>query len=411
MVQANAERVLRDLYMLREIGRYETGVHRPTLCEEDMTTRRWLRDELTAIGHDAHIDGIANVIGLSRAPGRKLLCGSHLETQSRAGWLDGVLGVVYALEAARVLVESGRSDIGVDVIAFADEEGHFGDMLGSRSLIGKVSEEIIDTARDRTSGLSMRRALENAGLAHVSRATLQRERYIGMFEAHIEQGPSLEADGLKIGIVTSIVGSRQFHIKATGVQNHAGTTRMNIRKDAGAALMRIYHGIETQFPTVARPSTVWTVGKFALDPGAPAIVPGAAEMLFQFRDTDLELLERMDTLLKEIVANENVNGPCEVTLTPQGSSVPAAMAQPMQATIEAAAESLVPGKHVRMPSGAGHDARTISELLPTAMMFIPSIGGVSHHYSEDTADADIRIGAQVFVEAVFRMLEDTGPNV
>ncbi|MFT5448178.1 MAG: N-carbamoyl-L-amino-acid hydrolase [Gammaproteobacteria bacterium] len=410
MIRANTERVLRDLYMLREIGRYKSGVHRPTLSQEDMTTRRWLSEELAALGHNAHIDGIANVIGLSPAPGRKLLCGSHLETQSRAGWLDGVLGVVYGLEAARALVEAGREDIGVDVMAFADEEGHFGEMLGSNSLVGKVSEEMINAARDRTSGLALREALSDAGLAQVARATLQPERYIGMFEAHIEQGPSLEADGLSIGIVTSIVGSRQFHIKATGVQNHAGTTRMNIRKDAGTALMRIYHRIETQFPTVARPRTVWTVGKIALDPGAPAIVPGAAEMLFQFRDTDLELLERMNDLLKEIVAEENANGPCEVTLSMQGSSVPAAMAPAMQTIIEAAAEALVPGKHVRMPSGAGHDARTISQQLPTAMMFIPSIGGISHHYSENTTDEDICIGAQVFVEAVRRMLEEPTPN-
>ena len=99
-VQANAERALQDLYMLREIGRYKTGVHRPTLSDEDIKTRQWLLDELKALGHDAHIDGIANVIGYSKAPGKKLLCGSHLESQNRAGWLDGALGVVYALEAA-----------------------------------------------------------------------------------------------------------------------------------------------------------------------------------------------------------------------------------------------------------------------------------------------------------------------
>ncbi|MCB1744486.1 MAG: M20/M25/M40 family metallo-hydrolase, partial [Gammaproteobacteria bacterium] len=217
--------------------------------------------------------------------------------------------------------------------------------------------------------------------------------------------PSLEADGLTIGIVTSIVGSRQFHIEATGIQNHAGTTRMDIRKDAGAALMRIYHQIETRFPALARPRTVWTVGKIVLDPGAPSIVPGRAEMLFQFRDTDFELLERMHAALDEIVAEENAKGPCQVTLSSQGSSVPAAMDPSMQDAIEASAERLVPGKHVRMPSGAGHDARTIAQVLPTAMMFIPSIGGVSHHYIEDTSDEDIATGAQVFVEAVHRMLD------
>ena len=405
MVRANSDRVLRDLYELRQIGRYKTGVHRPTLSEDDMQARHWLRAALSGLGYDAHIDGIGNVIGYSPASGKKLLCGSHLETQNRAGWLDGVLGVVYALEAARALLDAGRTDIGVDVMAFADEESHFGAMLGSNSLIGNVSEAMIDEARDRTSGKPLRDALADAGLAGVPRAMLQAERYVGMFEAHIEQGPSLEADAQTIAIVTSIVGSRQFQITATGVQNHAGTTRMDIRKDAGAALMRIYHEIDTCFPVLARPRTVWTVGKIALDPGAPAVVPGFAEMIFQFRDTDPGLLDRLNATLEEIVAAENASGPCEVALCAQGRSEPALMDDAMQDSIEAAAESLAPGKHVRMPSGAGHDARTLSQKLPVAMMFIPSIGGVSHHYSEDTADADIAIGANVYVDAVRRILD------
>ena len=127
MIKANTDRVLRDLYMLREIGRYKTGVHRPTLSDDDMKTRYWLRDELAGLGYEVLIDGVANVIGYSTAPGRKLLCGSHLETQNRAGWLDGALGIVYALEAARALRDAGRTDIDVDVIAFSDEEGVVGD--------------------------------------------------------------------------------------------------------------------------------------------------------------------------------------------------------------------------------------------------------------------------------------------
>src|SRR6056297_470029 len=103
MIAANPERVLQDLYFLRSVGTYKTGVHRPTLSADDMTTRRWLAEQLQAIGHDAHIDGVANVVGLSPAVGRKLLSGSHIESQNRAGWLDGALGVIYALEAARAV--------------------------------------------------------------------------------------------------------------------------------------------------------------------------------------------------------------------------------------------------------------------------------------------------------------------
>ena len=140
-----------------------------------------------AIGHDTHIDGIANVIGYSSAPGRKMLCGSHLESQNRAGWLDGALGVVYALEAARAVVESGEKDAGVDVMAFADEEGHFGSMIGSNSLVGNMTEPMMDASKNRTTGEPLRDALDRAGFTG-PRASLDPSRYIGMLEAHIEQG-------------------------------------------------------------------------------------------------------------------------------------------------------------------------------------------------------------------------------
>jgi beta-ureidopropionase / N-carbamoyl-L-amino-acid hydrolase len=405
MIKANPERVLRDLHMLREIGRYETGVHRPTLSDDDIKTRHWLKDELVAIGHDTHIDGIANVIGYSPAPGRKMLCGSHLESQNRAGWLDGALGVVYALEAARAVVESGEKDAGVDVMAFADEEGHFGSMIGSNSLVGNMTEAMMDASKNRTTGEPLRDALDRAGFTG-PRTSLDPSRYIGMLEAHIEQGDSLEADELKIGVVTSIVGIWQFQLTFKGLQNHAGTTRMAIRKDAGVSMMRVYQRLQERFPQEVAERTVWTVGSMTLDPGAPSIVPGGAEMQFQFRDADPDLLAKLEGVLTEVVTEENANGPCPVTLTAQTRGVPARMDSGLQNAIEAAAEAIAPGKHVRMPSGAGHDAQVIAQKMPSSMLFIPSINGVSHHWTEDTSDADIALGAQVYVDAVARMLAE-----
>ena len=207
-------------------------------------------------------------------------------------------------------------------------------------------------------------------------------------------------------MVTSIVGIWQFCLTFKGLQNHAGTTRMAIRKDAGAAMMRVYQRLQERFPAVAGERTVWTVGNMSLDPGAPSIVPGGAEMTFQFRDVDPDLLKRLEGVLNEVVAAENESGPCAVTMTAQTRGVPARMDARMQDAIEAAAEAIAPGKHVRMPSGAGHDAQVIAQKLPASMMFIPSINGVSHHFSEDTSDADIASGAQVYVNAVARMLKE-----
>ncbi|HET7410577.1 MAG TPA: M20/M25/M40 family metallo-hydrolase, partial [Paracoccaceae bacterium] len=224
MAEANTDRVLKDLYALREIGAYRTGVHRPTLSPEDMQARRWLADALGAIGHEPVIDGIANVFGRAPGAGPHLLAGSHIESQNHAGWLDGALGVVYALEAARAVAEDPRlAGRGVDVIAFADEEGHFsGSFLGSRSFIGDLDEATIDASEDRSGRGPLRDCLAAAGLADRPRVQMEPGRYRAFLEAHIEQGDRLEAEDLSIGVVTSIVAIWQYRITFEGQQNHAG---------------------------------------------------------------------------------------------------------------------------------------------------------------------------------------------
>ena len=406
MVQIDPERVLRDLYFLRGIGTYKTGVHRPTLSAEDMQTRHWLCDQLKSIGHDATIDGIANVVGRAPASGPKLLAGSHLETMNHAGWLDGALGMIYALEAARAIeADPAMAGTGIDVIAFADEEGHFGDLLGSRSFTGQLSEAEIDTATKETDGTPLRQALEQAGLAGRQRLEIEPDRHIGFLEAHIEQGDWLEANDLKIGIVTSIVAIWQYRITFEGVQNHAGTTRMAIRKDAGAALVRLCHDISKQFPKVAGERSVWTTGRILLEPGDSSIIPGRAEMLFQLRDADPETLERMDAELRRLVAQANETGPCGAALERTATGKPAVMDARFQGAIELAAETHAPGRHTRMPSGASHDAQVVATRLPAGMIFIPSIGGISHHYSENSSDEDIVLGAQVYATAAADLLQ------
>lgn len=404
MMRANTKRVLRDLYHLRSIGAYKTGVHRPTLSADDMTARHWLADQLLAIGHEAAIDGIANVYGRAPADGPIVLAGSHIESQNHAGWLDGALGVVYALEAARVAVETGISG-GVDVIAFADEEGHFSgaSFLGSESFVGDISEEILDGSICRTGRGTLRDLLEGAGLADRERLQIDTARYRAFFEAHIEQGQSLETKDLKIGVVTSIVAIWQYRITFTGLQNHAGTTKMAIRRDAGKALMGLWCRIEEEFPEISGPHSVWTVGRVTLSPGQPSIIPGSAEMIVQFRDADQATLDRLKAKLHELV-KEAGRGPCPATIEVLNESKPAIMARAPQTSLVEAAKFHAPDKWMIMPSGAGHDAQVIAPLVPSAMMFVPSIGGISHHWTENTSDEDIAVGAQVFVDAIGRVL-------
>jgi N-carbamoyl-L-amino-acid hydrolase len=405
-LHADGARVLADLHALRSIGAFKTGVHKPTFSEPHMRSLEWLAQRLAEAGLTVAIDGIGNVLGTATRPGPKLLAGSHLESQNFAGWLDGPLGVVYALEAARIINPDPNANGAVEVAAWCDEEGHFGSFLGSRSYVGAVTDDEIDAARDRSSGRTMRDALREVGLAGRARETAERGRHIGYIEAHIEQGQMLESGDLKIGVVTSIVGIWQYLITFSGEQNHAGTTRMDVRKDAGLALARFCVAIDDRFPKLSGPRTVWTTGRITLDPGAPSIIPGRAEMLFQVRDDDPGVIDRLEDLLRSMAADVSAQGRGNVAVERLRAGAPAMMDATFQQTIEAASADFAGGRSVRMPSGAGHDAQVLATIMPAGMLFVPSIGGISHHWSENTGDAEIVTGAQVFVETCRRLLTE-----
>jgi beta-ureidopropionase / N-carbamoyl-L-amino-acid hydrolase len=403
----NPERVLGDLKYLRTIGAFKTGVHRPTLSEQDVFVRQWLVERMRDAGLNAGIDGIGNILGTTNVTGRIMLAGSHIETQNHAGWLDGALGVIYALETARVVREDqSLHDIGVDVAVFCDEEGHFGSFLGSRSFIGAVDEAEIDCAKHVSLGTPLREALAAAGYAGRPRFIVDPSRYVGFFEAHIEQGAVLETSGNRIGVVSGIVGFWQYQILAEGEQNHAGTTPMELRRDAGLALVRLLNAIAVRFPVLAGPRTVWTTGKISLDPGARSIIPGRAEALFQVRDTDIAVLERLEHVLHELAKEANGAGPCTLSVMRVSASQPARMDERFIKALATVAQHEVPGRFITMPSGAAHDAQFIAQKLPTAMMFVPSIKGISHHWAEDTSEEDIVLGAKVFANSIVLALKN-----
>ncbi|HTR83265.1 MAG TPA: hydantoinase/carbamoylase family amidase [Reyranella sp.] len=406
MPKINGERLLADLRRIADFGRYETGVHRPHLSKQDVESRHWLMGRMKEAGLEPTIDGVGTVIGRSPKSGPRLLMGSHSDTQPRGGWLDGVMGVIYGLEVARALAEDPETaHLAVDVASWADEEGHWGQMTGSRSFMGMLSEEQIDKSRHRDEGTPMREALKAAGLEGVPRAHLEEGRYRGYLEAHIEQGGVLEATDKRIGIVTGIVGIYVYRLTFSGIQNHAGTTPMPIRRDAGVAMMRLYNEVMERYPKIAGPRSVWTVGKMSVEPGAPAIIPGKAEMILQFRDIEVKVLDGFEAELLKIVAEQNAKGPCKVECVNLSKTMPTIMDDRFLDAIEESAGTHADGKHVRMPSGAGHDAQVIGLKLPAAMMFVPSIGGISHHFTENTADADIVLGCQVFADAAAKILK------
>ncbi|MGE0224940.1 MAG: Zn-dependent hydrolase [Acetobacteraceae bacterium] len=393
MTEIDTNAFLRDLHTLRRIGAFRTGVHRPTYSPQDMESRRWLMDRLTECGLQASIDGIGNVHGRHPGPGPHLLVGSHIESQNEAGWLDGALGVVAGVALA-------RAGLPVDVCAFADEEGHFdGGFLGSRSIIGELTEAEIDRSRSRTDGTPLRDALRQAGLEGKPRMQLEPGRYKGFLEMHIEQGTQLESAGLRIGVVTGIVAIWQWRITVQGQQDHAGGTTMAERRDAGLTAVRLLAAIDAEFPRICGERSTWTTGRISLDPGAPSIIPGTATVLFQFRDVSVPVLERMEAALHALVREANRRERCTVTLEAMSKAIPALCDPAMMQALSNAAEDLAPGAWQAMPSGAGHDAQNIARVMPAAMLFVPSIGGISHHWAEDTKDEDLALGVQVLGRA------------
>lgn len=404
MPTIDRDRLLADLRQLASFGRYETGVHRPSLSPQDMAARGWLADRMAEAGLDPAIDGVGTLIGRSRNAGPALLIGSHTDTQPQGGWLDGALGVVYGIEVARAFRDAPETrELAVDVASWIDEEGSYLGMLGSQSFCTGVAPEAIAAARSRD-GEPLADAIAAAGLAGRPVARIEPGRYAGYLEAHVEQGGLLEADGKRIGVVTGIVGIRSFTIGFTGQQNHAGTTPMPLRRDAGAALIAFAHDVGQRFAALAGPRTVWTSGRMVLHPNAPSVIPGKAELSLQFRDLDPARLDAFEAAMAEAIAEAEARGPCRVAIVDARRVTPTPMAEQFQAAIERAAERHAAGLSMRMPSAAGHDAQILGRHMPAGMLFVPSIGGISHHIAENTADDDIALGAQVLATAAATIL-------
>jgi N-carbamoyl-L-amino-acid hydrolase len=405
MTRIDGRRLLEGLRALRAFGATGTGVVRPTFSEADMAARTWLRDRMADAGLDAAIDGVGNVIGRSRNAGPALVIGSHSDTQPEGGWLDGAMGVMDAIEVAHALRDDPATrHLAIDVAAWSDEEGTYTSCLGARGFVGEVDDTVL--AERNVDGESVADAIGRVGLTGVPRARLDLDRHIGYLEAHIEQGPHLDEAGLKIGVVTSIVGIGGAVVTFTGEQNHAGTTPMDRRQDAAVAMFRFGTTLQDRMAATAGPTSVWTIGRVRVEPGAPSIVPGFAEVAVQFRDPSNAVLERMLAAVVATADEVNRDSPVRVDAHPgEATILPTVMDADLRGHIAAAAERLVPGRWIEMPSAAGHDPMVLSRHLPCAMLFIPSIGGISHDFAENSHDDDIALGCQVLADAAISILQ------
>lgn len=390
-------RFLRDLHTLRQFGKDGVGVRRRAFTDADIAARDWLAERMTNAGLEPRFDPVGNLFGL--APGQSLLLGSHSDTQPEGGWLDGALGVIAALEIARASAEAGGPPI--SVVSFQDEEGRFGALTGSSVWSGKLSlcdaDELLATD-------GIRFADARAGLGDRIGEYIDPARFTGFLEMHIEQGPVLDQADETIGVVTSIVGLRQFQITVQGQQNHAGTTPMALRRDAFTAVTRFATALEDRFANVVTPQTVWTIGHLRLEPNASSIVPGRAVFTLQWRDADANRLARMEGLIVDTLEEVRRATGCTIDVDRlRHDLVPMPMDTAMQDALSQAAEAVAPGRWRLMPSGALHDASNVAALMPVGMLFVPSINGISHAFEEDTAEVDLVTGLEVLAEATRRL--------
>jgi beta-ureidopropionase / N-carbamoyl-L-amino-acid hydrolase len=376
-LEIDPHRLLADLDALARIGgRPDGGVDRVAGTPADQEARRWLAARMREAGLEPRTDAAGNLLARTPgAPGPWLLAGSHTDTVPAGGRLDGAYGVIAALEALRTLREAGHPRAGeIEIVSFHDEEGvHGAGLTGSRAL-----------AEDP-----------------------HREDLLACVELHIEQGPRLEAEGLELGVVEAIVAIERWDVRLTGAANHAGTTPMAMRRDAGRAAARVVAGLRELLHDVD-PEMVGNAGEIAFLPGAPNVVPGEARLTVELRAEAGDTLDRAAAALHERVRRVAAEERCAAELRPLGRHPGARMDPGVVAALEAVCER-GGARWRRMVSGAGHDAGALAARLPAGMLFVPSAGGVSHSPAEHTDGALLVRGAQALLEGILEVLERERP--
>lgn len=404
-MQINPQRFLSDLHELRGFGAsgIGKGVIRPAYSAADIAAREWLADKMAQIGLTPHFDPVGNLFGL--AEGHSLLLGSHSDSQPEGGWLDGALGVISALEIARAAKEAGGPAI--SVVSFQDEEGRFGVTTGSTIWSGTLSLTEADTLTDRD-GETFAEA--RSSMSHLAKTFVPPDQFTGFIEVHIEQGPWLHEAGEAVGVVSDIVGIRDMRITFSGEQNHAGTTPMHRRKDAFQGLVSFTSELNNRFQNVVTPQTVWTTGHVELHPGAHSIVPGRCTFSMQWRDGDSDRLKRMEQIIRETATQVANTQGLDLSFGTMLGLEPVIMDHTLQSALTQAAKAICPAKWRKMQSGALHDAANVARLMPAAMLFAPSINGISHDFAEDTDEEDLVTTLKVLAHAIGGLLPSKSQN-
>jgi N-carbamoyl-L-amino-acid hydrolase len=381
------------------VGRTPGGINRVAYSDEDLAGRAFTLDLFREAGLNPRIDTAGNIFGRLEGADRSLkpiLIGSHVDSVTDGGNFDGPLGSFGAIEVARSLREQNvRLRHPLEVVVWSNEEGG---TVGSRCAIGHVTPADLDKVA--RSGKTIREGIGIVGgnVERLSEAVRQKGDLACYMELHIEQGGLLEKAGLQIGVVEGIVGLRWFEITVTGFANHAGTTPMDQRQDAMLAAAKFAVAINEAVRSVPG-RTVATIGRMVVSPNTTNVIPGQVVFTVDLRDLDpakiAHFTERFAQLGREIGAATKTTFDIKQSV----DTDPAISNPQVMSWIDGAAAALGFTRQ-RMPSGAGHDAQEMSRIAPMAMIFVPSVGGISHSPKEFTKPEDVVNGADVLLNAV-----------
>jgi N-carbamoyl-L-amino-acid hydrolase len=403
----NFQRLQADVETLAGIGRREDyGLYRMAFSEGDKAAREWFQGRIQEAGLDLYIDGAANIHARFNWDGQRssVMTGSHIDTVPRAGHLDGALGVLVGLECLRRFKELNLPmRYALEAIAFTDEEGRFGGMLGSQAICGQLTPEAIYNAYD-LDGISLSQSMMAQGInpTDILLAPRKSDSLLAFLELHIEQGPVLEREGVSIGVVEGITGLFKWDVTLKGVANHAGTTPMDMRQDAFQGLAEFAGEIPRVLEENGSSRSVATIGRVAIFPGAANVIPGTVKFSLDVRDTGAAILKDLAytfrRALSAIAHRRGLMFEFEVL-----SEIEPVKCDPgiMDAILKAARSLGV--ETLQMSSGAAHDTQIMATLTRAGMIFVPSQGGRSHSPAEWTSWEDIEIGANVALNTLYQL--------
>ena len=400
----NGERLKQELERFADFGRTENnGVTRLSLSEEDIRVREYFRACCEELGLLVKVDDMgcmyATLEGTENKP--PILIGSHLDTVKKGGRFDGVLGVVTGLEVVRTIIENNiKPRISITIVNFTNEEGARFEpsMMASGVLSGKFDKSVMLKKID-SEGVTFQEALIASG--YEGEVENRLKEAAAFLEMHIEQGPILEKEAFSIGVVECVVGMACYEIEVTGESDHAGTTPMNMRKDALFATNSLINEIRSHLSTLDN-ELVFTIGRVNVYPSIHTVIPNKVVFTLEARHKDMEIVNTVKDFIQSL-PHLGVNEGCEIKTTKLWERDTVWFEPEICKLLERSAESLG-YSNKRMVSGAGHDAQFIASYVPTAMLFVPSINGKSHCEEELTSWEDCEKGVNVILDTVLTLL-------